>query len=246
MPDQGSERPGGPGGAAGMLSLDDLRKEVKDGAIDTVVTAFTDMQGRLFGKRIQAEYFLDDVVEHGVEGCNYLLALDMEMDPIPGYAMANWERGYGDFDLVPDFGTLRRIPWLDATALVLCDVAWHDGKPVRPSPRQVLKAQVERARALGFEPMFGSELEFFLLKETYAEAHAKHYRDLTPSVPYILDYHILATTYDEPLLRQIRNGMHAAGIPVETSKGEAWPGQQEINFRFTDALTMADNHVIYK
>ena len=142
--------------------------------------------------------------------------------------------------------TLRRIPWLEATALVLCDVAWHDGKPLAPSPRQVLKRQVERAAELGFTPMFGSELEFYLLKESYEEAHAKHYRDLTPSVPYILDYHILATTYDEPLLRQIRNGMQGAGIKVETSKGEAWPGQQEINFRYADAVTMADNHTVYK
>ncbi|MDQ3867771.1 MAG: glutamine synthetase family protein, partial [Actinomycetota bacterium] len=148
--------------------------------------------------------------------------------------------------LAPDLATLRRIPWLEATALVLCDVAWHDGRPVNPSPRQVLRRQVERARALGFEPMFGSELEFYLFQETYAEAHAKGYRDLTPSVPYILDYHILATTYDEPLIRQMRNGMHAAGIPVENSKGEAWPGQHEINFRFADAVTMADRHTIYK
>ena len=147
---------------------------------------------------------------------------------------------------MPDLATLRRIPWLEATALVLCDVAWTDGSPVRPSPRQVLRAQVERARALGFEVMVGSELEFYLLRETYEEAHRKHYDDLTPSVPYILDYHILATTYDEPLLRQIRNGMQGAGIRVETSKGEAWPGQQEINFRYDDAVTMADNHVVYK
>jgi glutamine synthetase len=147
---------------------------------------------------------------------------------------------------VPDFNSLRLIPWLEATAMVLCDVAWHDGKPVRPSPRQVLRAQVERARKLGFEPMFGSELEFFLLKETYAQAHAKDYNGLTPSVPYILDYHILATTYDEPFIRAVRKAMKAASIPVESSKGEAWPGQQEINFRFADALTMADNHVIYK
>src|SRR5213593_4631127 len=229
------------------LSKDRLASDVAKGLIDTVVVAFTDMQGRLMGKRIDAEYFMESA-GHGesVEGCNYLLALDMEMDPIPGYQMANWESGYGDFDLVPDFASLRRIPWLDATALVLCDVAWHDGKPVRPSPRQVLRAQVERARALGFEPMFGSELEFFLLKETYAEAHAKHYVDLVPSVPYILDYHILATTYDEPFLRAVRKGMKGAGIPVESSKGEAWPGQQEINFRFADAVTMADNHVVYK
>src|SRR5947209_2095256 len=188
------------------------------------------MQGRLMGKRVDAEFFVESSYEgESTEGCNYLLTVDMEMDPVPGYQMASWETGYGDFDLVPDFNTLRAIPWLDSTAMVLCDVAWHDGKPVRPSPRQVLRAQVERARALGFEPMFGSELEFFLLKETYAEAHAKHYIDLTPSVPYILDYHILATTYDEPFLRAVRKGMKAAGIPVESSKGEAWPGQQEIN-----------------
>jgi glutamine synthetase len=168
------------------------------------------------------------------------------MDPAPGYEIASWERGYGDFELVPDLATLRRIPWLEATAMVQCDIAWGDGSPVRPSPRQVLRAQLERAKALGYDAMFASELEFYLLRETYEEAHAKHYLDLTPSVPYILDYHILASTYDEPLLRQIRNGMHGAGIRVETSKGEAWPGQQEINFRYSDALTMADNHVVYK
>jgi len=181
-----------------------------------------------------------------VEGCNYLLALDMEMDPVPGYQIANWESGYGDFLLQPDLATLRRIPWLEGTALVLCDVLWQDGKPVNPSPRQVLKRQVERALELGFTPMFGSELEFYLFKETYAEAHEQHYEGLTPSVPYILDYHILATTFDEPFLRQIRNYMQAAGIPVESSKGEAWPGQQEVNFRYADALTMADNHTVYK
>jgi glutamine synthetase len=230
-----------------MLSLDELKRSVDDGTIDTVVVAFTDMQGRLMGKRVHAEYFLEEAVaEHGVEGCNYLLALDMEMEPVPGYSIANWEQGYGDFGIRPDLATMRRLPWLDATALVLCDVVWHDGTPVRPSPRQVLQTQVARARTLGYEPMVGSELEFYLLRETYAEAHAKHYRDLTPSVPYILDYHILATTYDEPLLRQIRNGMHGAGIRVESSKGEAWPGQQEVNFRFAPALTMADNHSVYK
>jgi glutamine synthetase len=230
-----------------VLSLEELKQASADGTIDTVVVAFTDMQGRLMGKRVHAEYFVDgDVAGHGAEGCNYLLALDMENDPVPGYQIANWEQGYGDFGMVPDMDTLRRIPWLEATALVLCDVVWHDGSPVTPSPRQVLKRQVERAAELGYTPKFGSELEFYLLRETFAEAHAKHYRDLTPSVPYILDYHILATTYDEPLLRQIRNGMQRAGIRVESSKGEAWPGQQEVNFRFDDAVTMADNHTIYK
>jgi glutamine synthetase len=230
-----------------MLRLEELTAAVEDGSIDTVVVAFTDMQGRLMGKRVDGEFFLETgVADHGVEGCNYLLALDMEMDPIPGYRIANWEQGYGDFQLKPDLATLRRIPWLEATALVLCDVVWHDATPVAPSPRQVLERQVERAAELGFRAMVGSELEFYLFKETYEEAHAKHYRDLTPSVPYILDYHILATTYDEPLIRQMRNGMKAAGITVESSKGEAWPGQQEINFLYADAITMADNHVVFK
>ncbi|TML67835.1 MAG: glutamine synthetase [Actinobacteria bacterium] len=229
-----------------MLTLDELRTGIENGSIDTVVTAFTDMQGRLVGKREHGRYFLEETAEHGLEGCNYLLALDMDMDPQAGYAMASWERGYGDFHLLPDLATLRRVPWLEGTALVLCDVAWEDGSPVVASPRQVLRTQVERVRAAGLEPMFASELEFYLLKESYAEANAKHYRDLTPSVPYILDYHVLATTYDEPLLRQIRNGMVAAGIPIESSKGEAWPGQQEVNFRYSDALTTADRHVVYK
>jgi glutamine synthetase len=227
-----------------LLTLEELRG---DSTVDTVIMAFTDMQGRLLGKRLHRDFFFEQVDHgHGTEGCNYLLALDMEMEPVPGYEIASWERGYGDFELLPDLGTLRRIPWLEATAMVLCDVRWGDHSPVRPSPRQVLRAQVERAREHGFEVMVGSELEFYLLRESYEEAYRKGYEDLTPSVPYILDYHILASTYDEPLLRQIRNGMHGAGIRVETSKGEAWPGQQEINFRYADALTMADNHVVYK
>ena len=208
-----------------MLTLDELKRDVESGSIDTVVVAFTDMQGRLLGKRVHAQYFLDEnIADHGVEGCNYLLALDMEMDPIPGYSIASWEQGYGDFAMRPDLDTLRRIPWLEGTALVLCDVAWNDGEPVRPSPRQVLKAQVERARSLGYEPMIGSELEFYLLKESFEEAHAKHYRDLTPSVPYILDYHVLATTYDEPLLRQIRNGMYGAGYHRRELEGRGLAG----------------------
>jgi glutamine synthetase len=230
-----------------LLTQEDLAAQVERGEVDTVVVAFTDMQGRLMGKRVDAEYFVESSARgESTEGCNYLLTVDMEMEPVPGYAMASWERGYGDFDLHPDFTTLRRIPWLEATALVLCDVGWHDGKPVLPSPRQVLRHQIDRARKLGFEAMFGSELEFYLLKETYAEAHEKHYSGLTPSVQYNLDYHILGTTYSEPFIRAVRKGMKAAGIQVESSKGEAWPGQQEINFHFSDALTMADNHVIYK
>jgi len=204
------------------------------------------MQGRLEGKRIEVSFFLDEVASHGVEGCNYLLALDMEMDPVPGYAMANWEKGYGDFGIVPDMATLRRIPWLDRTALVLCDVVNHDGSPVAASPRQVLIAQYERAHARGYVPMFASELEFYLYKESYARAHEQDYRGLTPTIPYILDYHILATTMDEQYLGAIRRGMQGAGIPVEFSKGEAWYGQHELNWRYADAVTSADRHVIYK
>ena len=229
-----------------MLSLDELTGEAERGSIDTVVTAFTDMQGRLIGKRIEVSYFLDQVVDHGVEGCNYLLALDMEMDPVPGYEMANWEKGYGDFGIVADIATLRRIPWLDRTAMVLCDVVGHDGSPVPASPRQVLIAQYERAHELGYTPLFASELEFYLYKQSYAQAHEQDYRNLTPTIPYILDYHILATTMDEDVLGPVRRGMQGAGIPVEFSKGEAWYGQHEVNTRYANAVTSADRHTIYK
>jgi glutamine synthetase len=239
-------RPGGPGRITGMLDVKELASLIDGGEVDTVVTAFTDMQGRLMGKRIDGEYFVDDVVDHGVEGCNYLLALDMEMDPVPGYQMANWEKGYGDFAIVPDMSTLRRIPWLDSTAFVLCDVAWHDGSPVVESPRQVLIAQYERAHAMGFVPMMASELEFYLYKESYSEAWEKGFRDLTPTIPYILDYHVLATTMDEPFIHQLRRGMRGAGIPVEFSKGEAWYGQHELNVRYADGVTSADRHTIFK
>jgi glutamine synthetase len=244
--DGAAPRRGGPGTLQGMLPLDELRREVEAGTIDTVVAAFTDMQGRLLGKRIQGQYFLEEVVEHGIEACNYLLALDMEMDPVPGYELANWERGYGDFTLVPDLATLRRIPWLDGTALVLCDVAAEDGSPIAASPRQVLLRQYERAHALGYTPMFASELEFYLYRESFEEAAEKGYRGLTPTVPYVMDYHVLATTRDEDFMRQVRLGMQGAGIPVEFSKGEAWHGQHEVNVRYADAVTSADRHTIYK
>ena len=243
---EAAPRPGGPGGTRGMLSLDDLKKAGEEGTIDTVVTAFTDMQGRLFGKRIEIEYFLDEVTGHGVEGCNYLLALDMDMEPLPGYEMANWEDGYGDFGIMPDMSTLRMIPWLDRTAMVLADVVNHDGSPVVASPRQVLIAVYEKAQEMGFTPYAASELEFYLYKESYAEAWEKGYKNLTPTIPYILDYHILATTMDEQYLGAIRRGMMGAGIPVEFSKGEAWYGQHEVNFRYADAVTAADRHTIYK
>jgi glutamine synthetase len=239
-------RPGGPGRLHGMLTLKELEDAVGDGSIDTVVAAFTDMQGRLMGKRIEGEFFLDEVAGHGVEGCNYLLALDMEMDPEPGYRMANWEKGYGDFGIAPDMDTLRRIPWLDSTAFVICDVVDNDGGPVVQSPRQILIEQYDRAHRLGFTPMMSSELEFYLYKDSYAEAWQKGYRDLTPTIPYILDYHVLATTMDEPFIQQLRRGMHKAGIPVEFSKGEAWAGQHELNLRYSNAITAADRHTIYK
>ncbi len=229
-----------------MLSLDELRAEADAGSIDTVITAFTDMQGRLVGKRIEVSYFLDEVADHGIEGCNYLLAVDMEMDPMPGYEMANWEKGYGDFAIAPDLTTLRRIPWLDRTALLVCDVVNHDGSPVAASPRQVLLAQYERARQMGYTPMFAPELEFYLYRQSYAEAHEQDFRSLTPTIPYILDYHILATTMDEDVIGQIRRGMQGAGIPVEFTKGEAWHGQHELNMRYADAITSADRHTIYK
>ena len=234
--------------SSGVISLDELRADVESGAIDTVVVAFTDMQGRLMGKRMHG-----GVLPRGLGRATASRAATTcsrsrwRWIPVPGYEIASWERGYGDFRLEPDLATLRRIPWLEATALVLCDVALGG----RLARRAVAAPGAEGpgracARRPATTPMFGSELEFYLLKETYAEAHAKHYRDLTPSVPYILDYHVLATTYDEPFIRQIRNGMQGAGIKVESSKGEAWPGQHEINFRFADAVTMADNHVVYK
>jgi glutamine synthetase len=198
------------------------------------------------GKRINASFFLEDVTEHGIEGCDYLLALDMEMHPVPGYELANWEKGYGDFAITPDLQTLRRIPWLDRTALVLCDVRNHEGSPFVASPRQILIAQYERAQRMGYTPMFASELEFYLYKQSYAEAHERDYSGLTPTIPYILDYHILATTMDEAIIGQLRRGMQGAAIPVEFSKGEAWAGQHELNVRYADAVTSADRHTIYK
>lgn len=226
--------------------MDELRDAVDRRAVDTVIVAFPDMQGRLMGKRLTAEFFLEEASVRALEGCGYLLAVDMEMQPVPGYEIASWERGYGDIRLVPDLATLRILPWLEATALVIADLTWPDGSPVRQAPRQVLREQVARAGALGYEPMIGSELEFYLLKETYEEARARHFRGLTPSAPYAIDYYILGTTYDEPFLRLVRSAMHGAEICVESSKGEASPGQHEINLRFTDALGMADAHVIYK
>ena len=230
----------------GLLTVDDLRAEVEGDAIDTVLIGFTDMQGRLQGKRLHARYFLEEVLGHGAEACNYLLAIDVDMNTVDGYELASWERGYGDFVLSPDLATLRRIPWLEGTALVLADVAWEDGQPVGPSPRQVLKRQLDRLAERGWTAMVGTELEFIVFADTYEEAQAKGYRDLRPANLYNADYSILATSRVEPLLRRIRNSMAGAGMVVESAKGECNLGQHEIAFRYDEALVTCDNHVLYK
>jgi len=229
-----------------MLSLDHLRQLAADGTIDTVVLAFTDMQGRLQGKRLSAEFFLDEVVENHAEGCNYLLAVDVEMNTVDGYAMSSWDRGYGDFVLAGDLSTLRLLPWHEGTALLLADLAWEDGTPVVASPRQILKAQTGRLAARGWTAFAGTELEFVVYTETYEQAQAKAFRDLTPANQYNIDYSVLGTSRVEPLMRRIRAGMAGAGLYVESSKGECNLGQHEIAFRYADAVTTCDNHSIYK
>ncbi|MER3452379.1 MAG: glutamine synthetase, partial [Acidimicrobiia bacterium] len=229
------------------MHFEELEDAVGAGEIDTVVVAFPDMHGRLVGKRVTGHFFCDEVAHTGMEACNYLLAVDVDMTPLPGYRFASWEQGYGDVRAVPDLATLRRIPWLEATALVLCDlVDTGTGAPVEVSPRRILQHQVARAAAAGYTVMVGAELEFFLFKDSYDEAHAKRYRGLVPHAAWIEDYHVLQTTRDEYLIRRIRNAMDAAGIPVEFSKGEAGRGQHEINLRFAPALEMADRHAVYK
>ena len=228
------------------LTLEELRLRVDDGTVDTVLVAFTDMQGRLQGKRCAAPYFLDHVVPHHAEACNYLLAVDVEMNTVPGYAMSSWERGYGDFVLHPDMATLRMLPWHEATALVLCDVEWADGSPVVASPRQVLRRQLDRLAERGLVADVGTELEFILFADTYDEAARRDYHGLTPANGYNVDYSLLGTAKVEPVLRRIRNGMAGAGMVVESAKGECNLGQHEIAFRYADALTTCDNHAIYK
>jgi glutamine synthetase len=228
------------------LTLDALRQEVESGSIDTVVVAMTDMQGRLQGKRLDAEYFLAEVLAHGTEGCNYLLAVDVDMSTVDGYAISSWERGYGDFVLVPDLGTLRRVPWQPGTAMLLADLTWLDGAEVVESPRQVLKRQLARLAERGWTAFVGTELEFIVFENSFEDAWDRHYRDLTPANQYNVDYSILGTSRIEPLLRAIRLGMRDAGMSVESAKGECNPGQHEIAFRYTDALATCDNHVIYK
>ena len=229
-----------------MLTFEELRAEIDSGAIDTIVIAMTDMQGRLAGKRLAARAFLDGIAADGAEGCNYLLAVDVEMTPQPGFAISGWERGYGDFVFRPDLGTIRRATWLDGTAIVLCDLEWHDGSPVRESPRQVLKAQLARLAERGWSAKIGSELEFILFRTPYDEARALNYRNLKPANDYNVDYSIFGTTIVEDVIRPIRRHMAAAGLVVEDSKGECNLGQHEVNFRYADALKMADDHAIYK
>jgi len=229
------------------LGIDALREHIGSGNVDTVLVAFPDLQGRLMGKRVTGHYFLDHVEGEGIEACNYLLAVDVEMTPVPGYRFASWEQGYGDMKAVPDLATLRPVPWLEKTALVLCDLVDDDtGSPVEVSPRRILQRQIERAAAAGYTVKCGSELEFFLFRDSYEEAEAKGYAGLEPHSPVIEDYHVLQTTRDEYLIREIRNAMDASGVPVEFSKGEAGRGQHEINLEYADALEMADRHVIYK
>lgn len=228
------------------LTLDDLRTMIGDGRVDTVVVAFTDMQGRLQGKRLHGQYFLDVVLEHGTEGCNYLLGVDVEMNTVPGYAMTSWERGYGDMEFVPDLDTLRLLPHLPATAMVQCDLAWPDHRPVAASPRAILRAQLDRAADLGYTALAGTELEFILFEDTYEAASERRYVGLTPSNQYNVDYSILGGTRIEPVIRDIRNAMYGAGMNVEGSKGECNLGQHEIGFLYDEALVTADNHAVYK
>jgi glutamine synthetase len=230
----------------GYLTLDELTSHVASGEIDTVVVAFTDMQGRLVGKRVAARLFLEDVAAHGSECCNYLLAVDVEMNTVDGYAMSSWDRGYGDMVMTPDMTTLRLAPWLPGSALVTADLNWLDGTPVVASPRQILQAQVARLAERGLVPFVGTELEFIVFDNTFRDAWNRGYRGLTPSTDYNVDYDLLASTRLEPMLREIRNAMDGAGMYCEGVKGECNLGQQEIAFRYDTAVTTCDNHSIYK
>ncbi|MEJ8572458.1 glutamine synthetase family protein [Microbaculum marinum] len=228
------------------LTFDSLKKAVQAGDIDTVVVCFPDMIGRLVGKRFQAEHFVESAYEE-THGCDYLLANDIEMEPVPGYAAANWSKGYGDFVFRPDMATLMPVPWLEKTAMVLCDlVDHHHHEPIPHSPRAILKKQLERLTGLGAQAFFASELEFYLFDDSFRLAYDKGYRDLQTSGYYIEDYNVLQTMREEPVMQAIRTNLQAAGIPIENSKGEWGPGQEELNVRYADALTMADRHVVMK
>jgi len=224
----------------GRINLDDLKRLIADGAIETVIAVFPDMYGRLVGKRFVAQYFLDDVAGHGMHACDYLLACDMEMDPVPGYAFTSWAKGYGDFNPIPDFGTMRVASWQEKSALVICDI------DVPLAPRTMLRNQVERAAKLGFTPMAASELELYVFKDSYDSAAEKGYIRLEPIGRVIEDYHVLQGTKEEFLIGAIRSHLERSGVPVESSKGEWGPGQQEIGLRYADAVEMADRHAIYK
>ncbi|GHB62554.1 glutamine synthetase [Streptomyces viridiviolaceus] len=228
------------------LGVEELHALVAGGDIDTVVLAFPDMQGRLQGKRFAARFFLDEVLQHGTEGCNYLLAVDADMNTVDGYAMSSWDRGYGDFAMHPDPATLRRVPWNEGTAMVVADLAWNDGTPVVAAPRQILRRQLERLADHGCTAQVGTELEFIVFRDTYERAWDANYRGLTPANQYNIDYSVLGTGRIEPLLRRIRNEMAGAGLTVESAKGECNPGQHEIAFRYDEALVTCDQHAIYK
>ncbi|WP_067488115.1 glutamine synthetase family protein [Actinomadura hibisca] len=228
------------------LTLEQLWVEAEAGQIDTVVIAFADMQGRMQGKRLSARYFLEEVAGHGSEGCNYLLAVDVDMNTVDGYAMSSWDTGYGDFVMRPDLGTLRRVPWLPGTALVHADLGWADGSDVAASPRQILRRQLARLAEHDWDAFVGTELEFVVYQDSYEDAWRRAYRDLTPANQYNVDYSLLGGARVEPLLRKIRNGMAGAGMYVESAKGECNLGQHEIAFRFARALATCDNHLLYK
>jgi len=228
------------------LTMAELVDRIEAGHIDTVVVAFTDMQGRLQGKRLHGRYFADHVVGHGTEGCNYLLAVDVDMNTVDGYAISSWEKGYGDMEFVLDDRTIRVLTHLPATAMVQCDLIWPDHSPVLQSPRSILQKQLDRVAGHGWTALAGTELEFILFDTTYEEAHDSGYRDLTPSNQYNIDYSILGTSRVEPFLRDVRNHMYAAGMEVEGAKGECNYGQQEIGFLYAEAMETADNHAVYK
>jgi len=230
----------------GLLTPGELDRLMAAGEIDTVIVAFTDMQGRLTGKRVAARLFVEEVAAHGAECCNYLLAVDVEMNTVPGYAMSSWESGYGDMVMRPDLSTLRVLPWLPGTALVMADLEWAGGRPVIAAPRSILRAQTARLHTRGLTAFVGTELEFMVFDDTYRDAWAAGYRGLSKSTDYNVDYAIHASTRLEPLLRDIRLGMDGAGMYCEGVKGECNPGQQEIAFRYDEALVTCDNHTIYK
>lgn len=228
------------------LTFDALKAAVDAGEIDTVLTCIIDMQGRLMGKRFHAAHFVNGGYEE-THGCNYLLATDLEMTTVQGYRATSWEKGYGDYVHKPDLATLRRVPWLPGTAMVMCDVLdHHTHEEVPHSPRAILKRQIARARALGFEPIMATELEFFLFEKGFDQLFDEGYRDLQTYARYNIDYSIMGTSKEEDVMRAIRNGLYGAGIPVENSKGEAEAGQEEVNIRYSDALDTADNHSIVK